>query len=147
MAIAPGNPLPAMDLTNRNTIPFFYNVTASIAAANGTAQTTLILQSDSYFELHNILGTAGDAAGTESNTVNPNNFSVAIRDQVTGRDLTQGRIPQRLLCGNAFNGNRPILRPIVFEPQSNLFFDFLDLTGSANNKITLVLAGVKQIIG
>jgi len=135
------------DLTNRNAIPFFYTVTATIAAANGNAQTTLILQSDSYFELHSILGTGGAAASTESATVNPNNFSVSIRDQTTGRDLTQGRIPQRLLGGNAFNGFQVIRRPIVFEPQSNLFFDFLDLTGIASNAITLVLAGVKQIIG
>jgi hypothetical protein len=136
-----------MDLTNRNAIPFFYTVSVTIAALNGTAQSTLILQSDSYFELHSILATGGATAATEGSTVNPNNFSVSIRDQTTGRDLTQGRIPQRLLAGNAFNAFQVIRRPIVFEPQSNLFFDFLDLTGVANNAITLVLAGVKQIIG
>ena len=135
-----------MDLTNRNAIWFWYTVTATIAAANGTAQTTLILQSDSYFELHTISGTGGATAATENATVNPNNFSLSIRDQTTGRDITQGRVPQRLLCGNAFNGAPVIRRPLLFEPQSNLFFDFLDLTGAINNSITLTLAGVKQLI-
>jgi hypothetical protein len=126
--------------TNRSAIPFIYTVSVSIAASS-TAQTTLIMQADSYFELRSILGTGGANATTEDSLVNPNNFSVSIRDQTTGNDITSGRIPQRILCGNAFNSYIQ-QRPILFEPQSNLFFDFLNLT-AGTNAVTLALHGYK----
>lgn len=128
------------ELTNRDALPFIYTVNVTLAA-NGTAQATLIMQADSYFELHAILGTGGAAATTEDSLVNPNNFSVSIRDQTTGNELMSQRVPQRILCGNAFNSFIQ-RRPIVFEPQSNLFFDFLNLT-AGTNVVTLALHGYK----
>ena len=53
-------------------------------------------------------------------------------------------VPQRLLCGNAFNGFLQ-KRGIVFEPQSNLLFTFTNLTAAANS-ITLALHGYKMIL-
>lgn len=128
------------ELTNRDALPFIYTVNVTLAA-NGTAQTTLIMQADSYFELHAILGTGGQNNTTEDSLVNPNNFSVSIRDQTTGNELMSQRVPQRILCGNAFNAFIQ-RRPIVFEPQSNLFFDFLNLTANTN-VVTLGLHGYK----
>lgn len=139
-----GRTLFHMELTNRNVIPFTYLVDVTIAAANGTAQSTLIFQADSYFELVSIFGMSSQA--NEFTNISPNYFSVSIRDQTTGSDLMSNRIPQRILCGNAFNGFLE-RRPIVFEPQSNLFFDFRDLSGNANNQVQIALHGYKIKLG
>lgn len=129
-----------MELTNKNALPFIYRVDATLTGAIGAAaQTTLIFQADSYFELVGIFGTTTES--TEATDVAPNNFSVQIRDQTTGNDLMSNQIPQRLLCGNAFNGFLQ-KRGIVFEPQSNLFFDFRNLTGNPLTA-TIVLQGYK----
>jgi hypothetical protein len=129
-----------MELTNVNSIPFIYTVEATLAA-NSSRQATLIFQADSRFELMAIFASGPDTEATE---VAPNNFSLLIRDQTTGRDLMSNRVPQRILCGNAFNGFLQ-KRGIVFEPQSNLLFDFLNLTG-VEIKVTVALHGYKLIL-
>jgi len=130
-------------MDNTNSLPFVYVVTSTIAA-NSTSSTTLIMQADSRFELMGILGTGGNVATTEDNQVAPNNFTLQIRDQTTGRDLMSAPVPQRVLCGNAFNQFLQ-KRGIVFEPQSNLLFTFTNLTAATNN-VTLALHGYKMII-
>lgn len=130
-------------MDNTNSLPFIYVVTSTIAASS-TSSTTLIMQADSRFELMGILGTGGAAATTEDGQVAPNNFSLQIRDQTTGRDLMSAPVPQRVLCGNAFNQFLQ-KRGIVFEPQSNLLFTFTNLTAATNN-VTLALHGYKMII-
>lgn len=130
-------------MDNTNSLPFVYVVTSTIAA-NSTSSTTLIMQADSRFELMGILGTGGNVATTEDNQVAPNNFTLQIRDQTTGRDLMSAPVPQRVLCGNAFNQFLQ-KRGIVFEPQSNLLFTFTNLTGASNN-VTIALHGYKMII-
>lgn len=132
-------------LDNTNSLPFIYVVTASLpAAAGSTASTTLIMQADSRFELFGILGTGGEFVTTENSLTNPNSFTCTIRDQTTGRDIMSAPVPQRILCGNAYNGFLQ-KRGIVFEPQSNLLFTFTNLTGATNN-ITLALHGYKMIL-
>ena len=130
-------------MDNTNSLPFVYVVTTSIAA-NSTSSTTLIMQADSRFELMGILGTGGQASTTEDGQVAPNNFTLQIRDQTTGRDLMSAPVPQRVLCGNAFNQFLQ-KRGIVFEPQSNLLFTFTNLTGNTNN-VTIALHGYKMIL-
>lgn len=134
-------------LDNTNSLPFIYVVTASLpATAGSTASTTLIMQADSRFELFGILGTGGENTGTENSLVNPNSFSCTIRDQTTGRDLMSAPVPQRILCGNAYNGFLQ-KRGIVFEPQSNLLFTFTNITSPvAVTNITLALHGYKMIL-
>jgi hypothetical protein len=132
-------------MDNTNSLPFVYVVTASLGAAVGaTSSTTLIMQADSRFELMGIFGTGGTDATTENSLQYPNNFTVSIRDQTTGRDLMSAPVPQRVLCGNAF---KQFLekRGIIFEPQSNLLFTFTNLT-AATNSITLALHGYKIIL-
>lgn len=133
-----------MQLTNVNAIPFVYTVSTTLAA-NASGPVTLNMQADSYFTLVGLFGTGGLAATTEDSLVNPNSFSVLITDQTTGRALASSRVPQRIMCGNAFNGflNR---FPIKFEPQAVLLFDFLNLT-AGNNTITLALHGYKEFAG
>ena len=132
-------------MDNTNSLPFVYVVTSSLVNAIGaTGSSTLIMQADSRFELMGILGTGGATATAEDSLVNPNSFTLQIRDQTTGRDLMSAPVPQRVLCGNAFNQFLQ-KRGIVFEPQSNLLFTFTNLTGAANN-VTLALHGYKIII-
>lgn len=130
--------------TNVNEIPFTYVVPAITLAANAAGQQNLVLMADSYFELMAVFATGGADATTENTLVSPNNFSLLIRDNTTGRDLMSQRVPQRLLAGNAFNGFLQ-RRPIVFEPQSSLLFDYLNLT-AANNSVTIALVGYKKMI-
>ena len=130
-------------MDNTNSLPFVYVVTTSIAA-NSTSSATLIMQADSRFELMGIFGTGGENATSEQNLQYPNSFTVSIRDQTTGRDLMSAPVPQRVLCGNAFNQFLQ-KRGIVFEPQSNLLFTFTNLQAAANN-ITLALHGYKIIL-
>ena len=132
-------------MDNTNSLPFVYVVTATLGAAVGaTVSTTLIMQADSRFELMGIMGTGGANATTEDSLQYPNSFTVSIRDQTTGRDLMSAPVPQRVLCGNAFNQFLQ-KRGIVFEPQSNLLFTFVNLTAATNN-ITLALHGYKIIL-
>ena len=130
-----------MELTNVNSIPFIYTVSATLTG-NSSAQSTLIFQADSRFELMAIF--AASSVGNEATDVAPNYFSLLIRDQTTGRDLMSNRVPQRILCGNAFNGFLQ-KRGIVFEPQSNLLFDFLNLTAE-DLTVTVALHGYKLIL-
>jgi len=130
-------------MDNTNSLPFVYVVTSTIAASS-TSSSTLIMQADSRFELMGILGTGGNLATTEDSQVAPNNFTLQIRDQTTGRDLMSAPVPQRVLCGNAFNQFLQ-KRGIVFEPQSNLLFTFTNLT-AATNSVTIALHGYKMII-
>ena len=132
-------------MDNTNSLPFVYVVTAALGAAVGTtSSTTLIMQADSRFELMGIFGTGGTVATTEDSLTNPNSFTCTIRDQTTGRDLMSAPVPQRVLCGNAFQQFLE-KRGIIFEPQSNLLFTFTNLT-AATNSITLALHGYKIIL-
>jgi hypothetical protein len=133
-------------MDNTNSLPFVYlaNVTFGGGTLGASLSTTLIMQADSRFELMGIMGTGGATAATEDTLFYPNSFTVSIRDQTTGRDLMSAPVPQRVLCGNAFQQFLE-KRGIVFEPQSNLLFTFTNLTNLANN-ITLALHGYKIIL-
>ena len=132
-------------MDNTNSLPFVYVVSATLGNAVGaTASATLIMQADSRFELMGVMGTGGATAASEESLQYPNFFTVSIRDQTTGRDLMSAPVPQRIMCGNAFQQFLE-KRGIVFEPQSNLLFTFTNLTNVANN-ITLALHGYKIIL-
>lgn len=121
-------------------IPFEYVVTsgATALAGNASAQVTLTLSADSAFELLAILGTSTLDAATD---YSPNNFSVQIIDQSTGRQLSNARVPQRNMFG-AMTGNLPEKYPIRFPASCVLLFDILNLSGSSNT-VTITLKGYK----
>jgi hypothetical protein len=127
------------DNTNANLIPFDYLVSSGVLLASASVIVPLTLQADSWFEWHYIAGT-----GTLDNTTDfsPNNFSVLISDQSTGRALANFRIPQRVLVMPANMGMR-LLRPILLPPAANLLFDILNLSGGSSNTVSLVLRGFK----
>lgn len=124
-------------------LPFSYLVSVALTA-NGSSQTSLTLQTDSFFELVTIKGsttldsTRSDGAAL-SNPFIPNNFSVQITDQSTGRQLSNARVPQRIYA--PLHGSR-LLQPILLPPNTTLLFDFLDLSGSTPT-VSLVLEGYK----
>src|SRR5262245_13470830 len=125
-------------------IPFWYLVNSGALAASTSGITTLTLQADSSFELHWIQASSDQDAATD---VMPNNFSVQISDQSTGRLLSNARIPQRIFCGPANGGFVRQMRPITFPPQANLQFDFLNLVTDDTTNVTLVLGGYKIFLG
>lgn len=133
-------------MDNTNSLPFVYVVGATFGPGTlgASISTNLIMQADSRFELMGIMGTGGADATTEQSLFYPNTFTVSIRDQTTGRDLMSAPVPQRILCGNAFQQFLE-KRGIIFEPQSNLLFTFTNLTNLANG-ITLGLHGYKIIL-
>lgn len=132
-----------MNIRNTSQIPFDYLVSVSLTSGLQLT-TTLTLQSDSWFSvvsLHgstNVDSSRSDGAAV-TNPFSPNNFSVLINDQSTGRNLSNARIPQRIM--GPFQGYR-LLEPILFPPSAILQFDFLDLSATTQTT-TLVLRGYK----
>lgn len=126
---------------NKLIIPFSYVHTSGSTAivANGNVQNTLTMAADCSFELLAILGSCSEDADTD---IMPNNFSVLITDQSTGRNLASARVPQRCMAGSTNNGNLPEKYPIRFPASCILAFDFLNLTGNSNT-VTIVLKGYK----
>ena len=132
------------ELQAKNKLPFFYLVSSGALNANASGQVTLVLQTDSFFELVSLgasctMDTTRSDGAALANPFSPNNFSVQITDLSTGRQLSNARIPQRVITpqrGFYFP------QPILFTPSSNLLFDFLDVSG-ATNTISLVLQGYK----
>jgi hypothetical protein len=125
------------DYRSNNILPAWYEVIITTGVSvNATA--TLVLEQASEFELHQIFGSSDqDAAGNFM----PNNFSLQITDQSTGRQFMNARVPQRNICAPS-NGGYRLIRPVIFPPLCNLLFDALDLSAHAN-VITITLAGYK----
>ena len=122
---------------SKDIIPFVY-VGSVTLGANGSGTFTIVLTIDSSFELHYVMGSCTEDTDVD---VMPNNFSVQITDQGTGRQLSSARVPQRTMTGPA---NRDLFqhRPVVFPPSTTLVFDVLNLTGNSNT-VTITLHGYK----
>ena len=126
--------------TNKNAIPFVYIVQTSSLSNGQTFTQPLIFDTASYFEWRTTLGTTN--ATNETTAVSPNNFTLQITDQGTGRQMTSGKVPQSILCGNSFNNGIYPTTPIRIMPGSNFVFDFTNTSGG-NAIITVALHGFK----
>jgi len=127
-------------------VVFHYLVNSGSITANTSAQQSLTMQNDSDFELCTILGQSNQDGirsngAALANAFQPNNFSVLITNQATGRTLANVRIPQSIIA--PYGGYR-LLSPIVLPAGTILLFDFLDLSG-VTNVVNLVLAGYKRL--
>lgn len=127
------------DIRNNKILPFDYVVVSAALTANAAGVSTLTLQADSWFELHGYFGSCTEDLDTD---FMPNNFSVQISDQSTGRFLSSARVPQRAI-GAPANGGLLLLVPVAFPPNATLTFDFLNLTANTNT-VTLTLRGIKN---
>ncbi|NBT48371.1 MAG: hypothetical protein EBT07_11270 [Actinobacteria bacterium] len=149
----------AESVSSREILPFIYTVDISITSLSGTGTKTLVLGSDSEFELYGFeartnqdMITSGAIAGTTT-TANPvqapDNFKILIKDISTGRDLFTNSLARSLVCGNASNLFVPEGYKIRFPRQNQLQFDFTNLyttwpTNSSNTlDITFALRGYK----
>jgi hypothetical protein len=120
-------------------LPFFYVVQATLGATVGaTATVNLTTDSASYFELHQIGGSSSLDADTD---FMPNNFTLKISEQSTGRDLTGGQIPQRCICGPANQGWQ-FRRLVNFPPNTTFQFTVVNTIATAN-VVDIVLHGFK----
>jgi len=128
-------------MNTKDIIPFSYVVTVLIPAS-GTVTKQITLNADSEFELNTITAFSGEANQTD---VAPNYFSVKITDLTTGRQLTNVRVNQSLITGNANNSSFTQRRSIRFLPNSNLEFDFANLTANEQT-VELVLHGYKVML-
>lgn len=127
-----------MDYKSSNILPFDYGLVITLTSGQQLQQ-TLSLAADSVFELHLISASSSvDAVGN----VMPNSFEVKIRDDSTGRDFSQIRVPQRVLNGTANAGPYRMARPVQFAPNANLVFDFLETSAGANI-VKIFLRGFK----
>lgn len=124
-----------------NFIPFIYKQTATLTAL-GSSVVTLNLHPDSNFQLESFTAVS-DQQGADD--TNPDFFSVSLMDVTTGRQLTNTRVRQSLLCGNAFHTIWRQRRDVRFLPQSQIRFDFLNLV-NATNVVEFCLHGYKLFL-
>lgn len=127
---------------SKNVLPFTYLVTIALSSL-GVGSTNLTMEASSSFE-HHFWMASTDQDQVQSSTIAaifPNNFKCQITDQSSGRQLTSGQVPQRILFGPANQSVRQI-RPVVFPPNAILQFDFTNLVAGTTN-ITIGLMGYK----
>ena|SRR5580765_4378366 len=117
-----------MDYRSNNILPFTYVFPTFTLAASGATQQTLQMEQSAQFELHEIFGSSTRDAATD---FMPNNFSVLFTDQSTHKQMSNLRVPQRLLCAPSNRGYRQV-RPVIFAPGTNILADVLDLSAQTN---------------
>ena len=120
-------------------IPFTYHVGFTALANGASAQTTLTMSADASFELLAILGNSDQDAAA---TLRPNNFSLQITDQSTGRQLSNARIPQSSYISSSYLSFFTEKYPIRFPASCVLLFDVLNLTAQSS-AISIDLKGYK----
>lgn len=150
----------AESVSSREVLPFIYTVDISITALSGTGTKTLVLGSDSEFELYGFEArtnvdqasqagaTLGGATALNNPIQAPDNFKVLVKDISTGRDLFTNSLSRALICGNASNYFIPEGYRVRFPRQNQLQFDFTNLytaypTGASSLDITFALRGYK----
>jgi len=150
----------AESVSSREILPFIYTVDISITALSGTGTKTLVLGSDSEFELYAFEARTnvdqadqggavlGGATALNNPVQAPDNFKILIKDVSTGRDLFTNSLTRSLVCGNTSNLFVPEGYRIRFPRQNQLQFDFTNLyttypTGATSLDITFALRGYK----
>lgn len=126
------------NFASNDVLPFVYVVGPITLASSANGSQNLTLEANSWFELHYLMASSDQDADTD---FIPNQFTVQITDQSSGRQLTSGKVPQRCLVGPSNHTMRQI-RPVVFPPNAVLQFDFTNLI-AGTNIVTLTLHGYK----
>lgn len=127
---------------------FQYLVTSNSIAANSSGgeasptasdSQTLTIDPDSWFLCNGMVGLGSVDNAT---AYYPSSYSVLIRDNGTGRNLSNLRISQRVFGGNIF-GSVMERRPILFAPSTELIFDIANLASGGANTVQIALNGYK----
>ena len=150
-------------VSSREVLPFIYSVDISLDAS-GTGTKTLVLGSDSEFELYGfeartsadnsdqtgaVISTSDGTVTAVNNVIQaPDNFKLLIKDISTGRDLFTSSLNRSLVCGNASNYFIPEGYRIRWPRQNQLQLDFTCLYSTLPTDlnvldITFVLRGYK----
>jgi len=129
------------EMTNQSIIPFFYVTIATGVLTTATATQAMTLATDSWFKLLEFSGTSDQ---DDPNDPQPNNFTVSITDQSTGRLFSSSPVPQNIICGPS---NQGILEkyPIRFAPGITLIISLVN-TAAETAAITFVLKGYKEFV-
>lgn len=138
-------------VSSREVLPFIYSVDISLDAS-GTGTKTLVLGSDSEFELYGfeartsadnsdqtnaVISTSSGSVDPLNNVIQaPDNFKLLIKDISTGRDLFTSSLNRSLVCGNASNYFIPEGYRIRWPRQNQLQFDFTNLYSTLPDSIT-----------
>ena len=138
-------------VSSREVLPFIYSVDISLDAS-GTGTKTLVLGSDSEFELYGfeartsadnsdqtnaVITTSSGPVDPLNNVIQaPDNFKLLIKDISTGRDLFTSSLNRSLICGNASNYFIPEGYRIRWPRQNQLQFDFTNLYSTLPDTIT-----------
>lgn len=138
-------------VSSREVLPFIYSVDISLDAS-GTGTKTLVLGSDSEFELYGFEARTSADNSDQNNAVittsfgnilplnntiqAPDNFKLLIKDISTGRDLFTSSLNRSLICGNASNYFIPEGYRIRWPRQNQLQFDFTNLYSTLPDNIT-----------
>lgn len=138
-------------VSSREVLPFIYSVDISLDAS-GTGTKTLVLGSDSEFELYGfeartsadnsdqtnaVISTSSGSVDPVNNVIQtPDNFKLLIKDISTGRDLFTSSLNRSLVCGNASNYFIPEGYRIRWPRQNQLQFDFTNLYSTLPDSIT-----------
>lgn len=120
-------------------LPFFYDVQATLGNTVG-AQATVNLTTDSssWFELHQVSGSSNQDLDTD---FMPNNFTLQIIEQSSGKQMTSAQIPQRIISGPANQGW--LMRRLVVYPPNTTFQFIIQNTVAIANVVDIVLTGFK----
>jgi hypothetical protein len=123
-------------------LPFSYVVNA-VLPASGSVTQTLVLGQDSDFVLYGFEAATSEDAVT--NSQKPDNFTVLIEDQSTGKALSSEPLRRSLVAGNALNNF--VAESAVRWPRANQFrFTFTNLTAQTLT-VQFVMKGYKQLGG
>lgn len=113
--------------------PFIYSQTFNLTA-NAASSQLLILDNDSDFDLLAITA-ATDQDGTLTAATGPaqlpENFTLLITNQSTGRQFSNEPLRRGNLCGNAFAFVLPEGRPIRFQRKTQLQLQIQNLVAVA----------------
>jgi len=121
----------------KDLVPFTYIVSITLGAlASGEA--TITMEANSWFEHHYFA-----ASTDQADHANPvaNRFTVQVTDESTGRQLSNGKVPQNMLT-LPWNGVLQVIRPVRFAPNAILRFAFTNLVNGSNT-ITMGMIGYK----
>lgn len=131
--------LPSGSFQSGSVLPFIYADDVTLAASIGTQATgSFTMDTDSWFELWYFVASSSLDADDD---VIPNNFTIQISQQASGRALSNVTIPARMITSpqNPFMRQ---MRPVVFAPTTTIQFVATNTVASAN-VVTFGFAGYK----
>lgn len=131
------------NFSSKDVLPFVYVVGPVTLASTASGSQNLTIEASSFFEHHFWMASTDQdsvISGTLGN-FEPNYFTCQITDQSSGRLLTSGQVPQRILFGPSNTSLRQI-RPVIFPPNAVLQFNLTNLA-SAQTIVTICMVGYK----